>query len=318
MLVSVIIPVKDAKDTLVDTYISIATQDYQNIEIIFVDNGSRDGSYEIEMEIANQDQRVTVLQELKPGVNHARKRGFHHATGEYVYFMDADDIVAKDGLSSLVSCAFETGADLVEGKFESYRTLSELDQYLQETEEMDSKRNIQPIENFTMISPAMWAHLYKRELIQDEYFVDLNHYEDYFFNWYAKTDATIAVSIDKVVYYYNKIHGGGLSAIGNTIDGYTFLNEYGKFCNYYLEQGLLTAYEDDLSGLAISSLLSLKRQYEKMTKNDQKYSGATQRVLEFLYLLKTFQFMHHPYSNFYDFDLYQRVNLMEKGKSREN
>ena len=96
--ISVIIPAYNAEDTILETIKSIQKQTFSDWEIIAVDDGSTDKTLKKLSEI--QDQRVKVLSYENGGVAIARNRGISHASGEYIAFMDADDLWTSDKLES--------------------------------------------------------------------------------------------------------------------------------------------------------------------------------------------------------------------------
>lgn len=100
-LVSIIIPVYNVKDFLVDCLDSVINQSYKNLDIILVDDGSTDGSGIICEEYARQDKRIRVIHQVNQGLSAARNSGIEIMRGEYVYFIDSDDYIAKDTIEVL-------------------------------------------------------------------------------------------------------------------------------------------------------------------------------------------------------------------------
>ena len=90
-LVSVIVPVYNASDSLSDCLKSIISQTYGNMEIILVDDGSTDGSGELCDEWCGKDHRIRVFHKENGGVSSARNRGLEECTGDLIGFVDADD-----------------------------------------------------------------------------------------------------------------------------------------------------------------------------------------------------------------------------------
>jgi glycosyltransferase involved in cell wall biosynthesis len=90
-LISVILPFYNAAGTLARAAGSILEQDYDNYELIMVDNNSTDGSREIAINLASSNSRIRLVKEKKQGVVHASNRGFEMAQGSYIVRMDADD-----------------------------------------------------------------------------------------------------------------------------------------------------------------------------------------------------------------------------------
>ena len=100
--VSVIIPVYNTIKYLPKCLDSVINQNYQNIEIILVDDGSSDGSEKICDDYEKKDSRVIVFHQENGGVSLARNNGIKKASGEYICFIDADDFVHSDYIKTLV------------------------------------------------------------------------------------------------------------------------------------------------------------------------------------------------------------------------
>ena len=94
--VSIVVPVYNAEKYLKECVDSLIKQDYDNTEIILVDDGSTDNSPQICDEYRKKDERVKVIHKKNAGVSAARNDGIKKSTGEWVTFVDADDWVEKD------------------------------------------------------------------------------------------------------------------------------------------------------------------------------------------------------------------------------
>lgn len=90
-LVSVIIPCYNAENYIAETVNSVLTQTYKNLELIIVNDGSKDGSLEV-IKKFNHDKRLIIVDQENQGVNHARNNGYAVAKGDYMCFLDADDV----------------------------------------------------------------------------------------------------------------------------------------------------------------------------------------------------------------------------------
>lgn len=95
-LISVIIPIYNVEKYLDRCLKSIISQSYKNIEIILIDDGSKDASSKICDDYAKSDNRIRVIHKKNEGVAIARNLGIKKATGKYITFIDADDYVEKD------------------------------------------------------------------------------------------------------------------------------------------------------------------------------------------------------------------------------
>ncbi len=112
-LVSVIVPIYEVQDYLERCIKSIIEQTYKNIEIILVDDGSKDGCPEICDRYAKKDSRITVIHKENGGVISARRVGIQAANGEFIQLVDGDDWIAKEMVAKLISCMIENKVDLV-------------------------------------------------------------------------------------------------------------------------------------------------------------------------------------------------------------
>lgn len=112
-LVSIIVPVYNMGNSIKNTINSILVQDYKNIEVILVDDGSKDDSYKFCKEIASKDNRVKCIHTENQGSGPARNVGIKMSKGRYLYFPDADDFLEPKAISVLVSAMNDGIYDLV-------------------------------------------------------------------------------------------------------------------------------------------------------------------------------------------------------------
>ena len=117
--ISVIIPVYNAQETIEQTIYSIIYQSYQNLEIILVNDGSTDNSYEICKKLQVEDSRIKIFNKENGGVASARNSGICYATGQYIIHADSDDIVLPNAYLNLIKEAEISGADIVVGGYYS-------------------------------------------------------------------------------------------------------------------------------------------------------------------------------------------------------
>lgn len=113
-LISIIVPVYNVEQYLPGCIRSILRQTYQDFELILVDDGSPDRCGEICEEFAKEDSRITVLHQPNEGVSRARNAGMDHARGEWVCFIDADDLVTPGYLAAFRPVApHESDVDMI-------------------------------------------------------------------------------------------------------------------------------------------------------------------------------------------------------------
>lgn len=111
-VVSVIIPVYNVENYLKDCVDSVVSQTAKNIEIILVDDGSTDSSGELCDKIAKTDRRIAVFHKKNGGLSDARNFGLNYANGEYIVFIDSDDVVDKCMIEKLYDMVSENKCDI--------------------------------------------------------------------------------------------------------------------------------------------------------------------------------------------------------------
>ncbi len=112
-LVSVIVPIYGVEKYVHRCVKSLIEQQYQNLEIILVDDGSKDRSGTIIDEMAKENDKIVVIHQDNMGVSVARNTGLKNANGEFVLFVDGDDYVERDYVSYFVNAAIEYNVDMV-------------------------------------------------------------------------------------------------------------------------------------------------------------------------------------------------------------
>ena len=111
--VSIIVPVYNAQSHLSRCLESICGQEYKNLELIVINDGSKDKSLPVCEEFRKKDSRILLVDKANSGVSDTRNLGLKLAGGKYVQFVDSDDYIAPDYTARLVEAAEKTGADLV-------------------------------------------------------------------------------------------------------------------------------------------------------------------------------------------------------------
>lgn len=111
-LISVIIPVYNVEEYLRQCLDSVAAQTYRNLQIILIDDGSTDNSGSICDGYAASDSRMTVIHTANKGLSAARNAGLDIAKGEYITFVDSDDTVAPEYVSTLYDLLIEYKATI--------------------------------------------------------------------------------------------------------------------------------------------------------------------------------------------------------------
>lgn len=127
LLVSIIIPVYNVEKYLLACVNSVVNQTYKCLEIILVDDGSTDSSGRICDECAKLDSRIKVIHKTNGGLSDARNAGIDAATGEYLAFVDSDDIIHTRFVEMLYALANYLNADISSVEFKNFYDEETLD-----------------------------------------------------------------------------------------------------------------------------------------------------------------------------------------------
>lgn len=169
--ISVIIPVYNTEKYLDKCLSSVVNQTFKNLEIIIVDDGSIDSSYEICQKFANQDKRIVLLQQSNQGQGFARNKALLKANGEYIFFLDSDDYLELDAFELLYNEAINKNSDLVMLGWEKIDEQTNTTLFSSkniDTSTINNKNEKIPY-IFSEIGFAPWTALIKRDLIIDNY-----------------------------------------------------------------------------------------------------------------------------------------------------
>jgi CDP-glycerol glycerophosphotransferase len=114
-LVSVVIPIYNVEAYLRECLQSVARQTVGDLEVIMVEDGSTDGSGSIAQEFASRDARFRLIRQANGGLGNARNTGADAATGEFLAFVDSDDVLPREAYELLLDALRKTGSDFATG-----------------------------------------------------------------------------------------------------------------------------------------------------------------------------------------------------------
>ncbi|MBE6887139.1 MAG: glycosyltransferase family 2 protein [Ruminococcaceae bacterium] len=165
--VSVIIPVYNVENYLRQCVESVVNQTYKDIEIILVDDGSKDSSGNLCDELAGTDSRIKVIHKPNGGLADARNCGTNAATGEWILYLDSDDWYEKDNhIEILVNQAHSLASDVVCYNYRRYFDASgTYSEPLCTTDETNP--SIQHLVDNKIYTSSAWSKLIKRSLITE-------------------------------------------------------------------------------------------------------------------------------------------------------
>ncbi|HDR6246514.1 TPA: glycosyltransferase family 2 protein [Bacillus cereus] len=188
--ITVIVPVYNVQEYIVECIDSLKRQTFRNFEVIFIDDCSTDRSMDLVKENITEFKRYLMIQNEKNiGVAKSRNKALKRANGKYVFFLDSDDILTENALENLFTCAGRDSGDLVIGKMLIYdqsqqkKYQEEYSMYIGPIYKMFKKYdNIKNIPHALLLFPTLCSKLYKTEIIKKNglEFADLLHEDDLF------------------------------------------------------------------------------------------------------------------------------------------
>jgi len=235
-LVSIIVPIYKVEEYLDRCILSIVNQTYQNLEIILVDDGSPDNCPQMCDAWAEEDTRIKVIHKTNGGLSDARNAGLEIATGEYICFVDSDDIIRDDYVELHLKAIVDNNANLSACGVLLFTNLNEI-----ETSKNDFSATPYTVEGAlnTLINGCGFRaiacnKLYHRNLIINEKFEVGKYHEDEFFTYRILAKSVNPVLIDENLYYYfqressivNSVSEKHLDALDAYIERLSFLKTH--------------------------------------------------------------------------------------------
>lgn len=203
MKISVIIPIYQVENYIEKCLLSVLDQTYKNLEIILINDGTKDKSIE-KIERYFNDKRIILINTENLGVSNARNLGLQKATGKYVHFLDSDDWIEKRTYEILVNEIINE--DIIAFNYITYDNLTNKilkEKYI--TEEIEKKliKNRKGSYYFGLVEHPIWNKLYKREfIIHFSFFNKLVMLEDLLWNLICFFSSDNVKYIDKSLYFY--------------------------------------------------------------------------------------------------------------------
>ena len=242
--VSIIIPVYNAEKTIGRCIDSILNQEYNDFELLLVDDGSTDDSGTICDAYAERDGRIQVFHQANAGVSASRNLALDRARGDYLQFLDSDDWITTDATSSLVRAMEGGPCDMVVSDF--YRVVGDRVSQKGDIEE-DGILTREEYAAHMMENPAdfyygvLWNKLYRRSIVEEHHLrmdPEISWCEDFMFNLEYIRYAEFFRAIQIPIYYYVKTKGSlasGISISKTVKMKLTVFEDYHKFFKTVLD-----------------------------------------------------------------------------------
>lgn len=207
-LVSVVVPIYMVEDYLHDCINSIQKQTYKNIEIILVDDGSKDNSGAICDEYEKQDSRINVIHKCNGGLSSARNAGLKIAKGDFITFIDSDDIINENYIYDAMNIfENEPDVDVVQCKNKTFS--QSVDIKINESDGttviLNNQSANESLSKFNdIVTNLAWDKVYKIELFDDITYPEGKIHEDEYTTYKIIYKVNKMAVINKINYYYRQ------------------------------------------------------------------------------------------------------------------
>ncbi|MBD9697772.1 glycosyltransferase [Enterococcus faecium] len=188
---------------------TLINQDYKNLEIILIDDGSTDNSLNICKAYSLKDRRITVLTQPNQGVSSARNSGLNHSGGEYIIFLDPDDKIEKEMINKLYQTATKLDLDVTMCNFWIFNKEKEYVHFLADKYKKNNyiscETAIESILDSSGFQGFVWNKFFKKDVIGETKFEEAIFYlEDALFNISIIKEGISIGVCNENLYHYRK------------------------------------------------------------------------------------------------------------------
>lgn len=199
-LVTIIVPVYNCADYLRICIDSILKQSYKNIEVILINDGSKDNSLEICDYYKKKDKRIKVISNDNHGVSYSRNTGLKVASGEYICFVDSDDWISDEYIFKLISNLQKHKSDIAVCNY-----FSSLNGKLFRENDLVGIGNLSYMEFILRNNCwAPWGKIFRKKVLTEYFDENVSCSEDMLFNFMNSKNIITFSCINEPLYYYRK------------------------------------------------------------------------------------------------------------------
>ncbi|MBR2674004.1 MAG: glycosyltransferase family 2 protein [Mogibacterium sp.] len=258
-LITVIVPAYNIADYLEPCVESILEQTYKNLEIILVDDGSKDRSGEICDKIASSDCRIKVIHKAHEGLSSARNIGIENAEGNWLAFVDGDDLIDEGMIEACYRAAFDNGCDIAvcnmlrlydDGKTEGFYKPTNTVKVVEGSERLE-----------TIFQPSVCNKIFRGQLFSGIRFPIGKYYEDTFVYYMLAERAKRIVYTGQDDYYYRYRESSIIGQKGHNDNYFDFAEAVYNMAVYMIKKN-----EKDFAVKACLSMYAAAREIEKNIK----------------------------------------------------
>ena len=289
--VSVIVPVFNSEDLLGNCLESIENQSLKDIEIICVDDGSSDGSFDILKQFSSKDARFKIYQQENSGAGSARNRGIEESSGEYILFVDSDDYIERETCEMLYEQASRLDCDLIlfnsMRHFPNDRNLALI--HFKKSDDINYQIRVFDYEYFRDRIfdgeyGVIWNKLYKSSFIRDNNITFPGHkiYNDVEFHIKTTLLAKKISYVDGTFYHYNRSgHASLQTSFVKTSNAIVFFDVLYGIVDFLVEIDMFNEFRKEFINFTIFELRNKLKSIDEDSKQE-----LFKKTKEFYYFLE--------------------------------
>lgn len=251
--VSVLVPIYNVEKFLPECLDSLVNQTLKEIEIICINDGSKDNSLKIIKDYAKNDKRIVIIDKKNSGYGDSMNQGLKKATGEYVGIVESDDFIDKDAFLELYRIAEKYDVEVIKSNFYEYYGETKKDSTVSDMFSPDQiGKVIDPRKHREIFyqPPCIWAAIYKNSFLKENGINFLPTpgaaYQDAGFNFKVWSVARKAYFVKKAFLHYRQDNAN--SSVKDASKIYCVKDEYDSVEKFLEEKGLM----DELGPVAFT------------------------------------------------------------------
>lgn len=270
---SIIIPAYNAEKYLERCLESIVMQTYENIEIVVVNDGSKDQTAAILNVYAQKyPNKVVAIHQENKGVSEARNAGLKKASGTYIGFLDSDDYVKTNMYEKLMEKAIEGDFDIVACDTNAI--------YPDKTVVIESSIQDHQSVNKLLIDAytVLWNKVYKKEVLEDISFKPNVWYEDNLYLYQVYTKVKKVGAVHEALHYYVQNEGSITYTYNDKL--YNVIENMDEIIRYYKTNGYYETYKEELEYSYVRYLFATFVKRLAKSKDKDKFSDGVNYVIK--------------------------------------
>ena len=234
--ISVIVPVCNVEKYLSQCLDSVINQSLKDLEIICINDGSKDNSLKILQDFAQKDNRIKIIDKQNSGYGDSMNKGIEAATGDYIGIVESDDFIEPDMFEELYKIAVENDCDIVKSDWYNYWTQGNRKEKNGRINDYGGKiTNVFETPEIVTLQPTLWSAIYKRTMFDTIKFLPTPgaSYQDTSVSFKLFATAKKVIFTNKAYLYYRQDNIN--SSINSSDKAFFVCKEYKEIDNF-LEQ----------------------------------------------------------------------------------